>query len=84
MIFYSKRFKYNYEKRKFFFLKNIDIDTAPISKNVQVDVPIVADAKEAVSKMLEYVSECETKKWLEKIEEWKMEHPLTMKNTSGA
>ena len=58
---------------------HIDIDTAAISKNVQVDVPIVADAKEAVSKMLEYVSECETKKWLATIEEWKEEHPLMMK-----
>ena len=58
---------------------HIDIDTATISKNVQVDVPIVADAKEAVSKMLEYVSECETKKWLATIKEWKEEHPLMMK-----
>lgn len=58
---------------------HIDIDTAAISKNVQVDVPIVADAKEAVSKMLEYVSECETKKWLATIKEWKGEHPLMMK-----
>lgn len=58
---------------------HIDIDTAAISKNVQVDVPIVADAKEAVSKMLKYVSECETKKWLATIKEWKEEHPLMMK-----
>ena len=58
---------------------HIDIDTAAISKNVQVDVPIVADAKEAVSKMLEYVSECETKKWLATIKEGKEEHPLMMK-----
>lgn len=58
---------------------HIDIDTAAISKNVQVDVPIVADAKEAVSKMVEYVSECETKKWLATIKEWKEEHPLMMK-----
>ena len=58
---------------------HIDIDTAAISKNVQVDVPIVADAKEAVSKMLEYVSECETKKLLATIKEWKEEHPLMMK-----
>ena len=57
----------------------VHIDTAAISKNVQVDVPIVADAKEAVSKMLEYVSECETKKWLATIKEWKEEHPLMMK-----
>ena len=58
---------------------HIDIDTAAISKNVQVDVPIVADAKEAVTKMLEYVTPYETRKWLDTIEDWKAEHPLKMK-----
>ena len=58
---------------------HIDIDTAAISKNVQVDVPIVADAKEAITKMLEYVTPCETGKWLDTIEDWKAEHPLKMK-----
>lgn len=58
---------------------HIDIDTATISKNVQVDVPIVADAKEAVTKMLEYVTPFETGKWLDTIEDWKAEHPLKMK-----
>ena len=58
---------------------HIDIDTAAISKNVQVDVPIVADAKEAVTKMLEYVTPFETGKWLDMIEDWKAEHPLKMK-----
>lgn len=58
---------------------HIDIDTAAISKNVQVDVPIVADAKEAVTKMLEYVTPFETGKWLDTIEDWKAEHPLKMK-----
>ena len=58
---------------------HIDIDTAAISKNVQVDVPIVADAKEAVTKMLEYVTPFETGKWMDTIEDWKAEHPLKMK-----
>ena len=58
---------------------HIDIDTAAISKNVQVDVPIVADAKEAVTKMLEYVTPFETGKWLDTIEDWKAEHTLKMK-----
>ena len=58
---------------------HIDIDTAAISKNVQVDVPIVADAKEAVTKMLEYVTPFDTGKWLDTIEDWKAEHPLKMK-----
>lgn len=58
---------------------HIDIDTAAISKNVQVNVPIVADAKEAVTKMLEYVEPCETEGWLRTIEDWKQEHPMKMK-----
>lgn len=63
---------------------HIDIDTAAISRNIQVDVPIVADAKEAIDKMLEYVSACDTEKWLEEVGEWKMEHPLRMKKKPGA
>lgn len=58
---------------------HIDIDTAAISKNVQVDVPIVADAKEALEKMVEYVTACDTEEWVEKVEGWKKEHPLVMK-----
>ena len=58
---------------------HIDIDTAAISKNVQVDVPIVADAKEAIDKMLEYVTECDTEKWRAQVETWKEEHPMKMK-----
>ena len=59
---------------------HIDIDTASISRNIHVHVPIVADALEAVTKMSEYVEPCETETWLECIREWKAEHPLTMKN----
>ena len=58
---------------------HIDIDTAAISKNIQVDIPIVADAREAINKMLEYVHEYNTKKWLDEIDAWKSEHPLMMK-----
>ena len=36
---------------------HIDIDTASISRNIQVDIPIVSDAKEAITKMNEYVQE---------------------------
>lgn len=58
---------------------HIDIDTASISRNIQVDIPIVADAREALSKMTEYVEEYHTKKWLAEIQAWKEEHPLTMR-----
>lgn len=58
---------------------HIDIDTASISRNIHVDVPIVADAKAAILKMNEYVEPCTTEKWLARIADWKQEHPLDMK-----
>ncbi|MGO5051885.1 biosynthetic-type acetolactate synthase large subunit [Lachnospiraceae bacterium LCP25S3_G4] len=58
---------------------HIDIDTASISRNVQVDVPIVADAKEAIDKLLEYVTKYDTLKWMEEINAWRIEHPMVMK-----
>lgn len=60
---------------------HIDIDTGSISRNVHVDIPIVADALEATEKILEYVEEHDTKEWLSQIERWKAEHPLTMKES---
>ena len=60
-------------------ISHIDIDTASISRNIHVDVPIVAYAKEAITKMAEYVEKCNTGKWLSTIDAWKSEHPLTMK-----
>ena len=59
---------------------HIDIDTASISRNIQVHVPIVADALEAVTKMNEYVEECDTEKWMGQIKGWKEEHPLLIKD----
>lgn len=58
---------------------HIDIDTGSISRNVHVDVPIVADAKEACEKIFECAEENKQTEWLARIEEWKREYPLTMK-----
>ena len=63
---------------------HIDIDTASISRNIHVDIPIVADAREAVTKMEEYVEACDTQNWIAEIRSWKEEHPLTMRSKSGA
>ncbi|MCB8814623.1 biosynthetic-type acetolactate synthase large subunit [Desulfosporosinus shakirovi] len=62
---------------------HIDIDTASISKNIKVDIPIVADAKEAIEAMLKYVKEHDTTEWLKQLETWKASHPLTMQNNQG-
>lgn len=62
---------------------HIDIDTGSISRNVHVDVPIVADAKEACEKILEYAEENEQKEWIEQIAAWKEEYPLAMKKQTS-
>ena len=46
---------------------HVDIDTASISRNVVVDVPIVADANLALEKLLEWAAPQETESWREKI-----------------
>jgi acetolactate synthase-1/2/3 large subunit len=58
---------------------HIDIDTSAISRNIHVDIPIVADAKDAITRMLEYVERMDTKAWFHQIQGWQKEHPLEMK-----
>ncbi|AFQ45205.1 biosynthetic-type acetolactate synthase large subunit [Desulfosporosinus meridiei] len=62
---------------------HIDIDSAAISKNIKVDIPIVADAKEAITAMLNYVNEHETAEWLQQLLSWQAAHPLTMQSNNG-
>ena len=57
---------------------HVDIDTASISRNIVVNVPIVADAKTAIEEMLNHTSVCRTSEWLDSINRWKKEKPITM------
>jgi len=57
---------------------HIDIDTASISRNIQVHVPIVADAGEAIEKMLSYVSSYRNEAWISQVKAWNEEHPMAM------
>ncbi|MCL1979641.1 MAG: biosynthetic-type acetolactate synthase large subunit, partial [Proteobacteria bacterium] len=66
---------------------HIDIDPSSISKNVGVDIPIVADCKlalQAINDWFDKSSEFiprETAElhapWIEQIKEWESKHPLT-------
>lgn len=62
---------------------HIDIDTASISRNVVVDVPIVADANSALEKLIEWAEKKDTAAWLEKIRRWEKEKPLEMRRDAG-
>ena len=62
---------------------HIDIDTAAISRNVVVDVPIVADAKLALEKLNEWAEPKNTKRWMQEIRVWDQENPLEMRRDKG-
>jgi len=56
---------------------HIDIDPSAISKNVAVDIPIVGDVKNILSKLTPLVKKCKTSKWLKQIDAWKKEFPTS-------
>ena len=59
---------------------HIDLDPTSISKNVQVDIPIVGDAKDTLKKLNEFIkTKPNTEDWLKRIVDWKKRHPLTYK-----
>ncbi|MFW6133551.1 MAG: thiamine pyrophosphate-dependent enzyme, partial [Planctomycetota bacterium] len=61
---------------------HIDIDPASISKNVDVDIPLVGDAKEILERMGKYVRQADRSEWVGRIDEWKKRYPLTY-DTAG-
>lgn len=70
---------------------HIDIDAASISKNIAVDVPIVADAKLAIEAILDVLTnknievpyKQDREKWLSKVLDWKKKFPIRMKDQEG-
>ncbi|WP_042357043.1 biosynthetic-type acetolactate synthase large subunit [Bacillus rubiinfantis] len=60
---------------------HIDIDPAEIGKNVVTQIPIVADAKEALEELLtEATQSPQTAQWLEKLQTYKQSFPLWYKH----
>ncbi|MCM8782346.1 MAG: biosynthetic-type acetolactate synthase large subunit [Candidatus Omnitrophica bacterium] len=62
---------------------HIDIDPASVSKNVEVDIPIVGDARNILIELNKSVKKPDTAKWLEQIHEWKRRHPLRYHDSDG-
>lgn len=55
---------------------HVDIDPASISRNIVVDIPIVADAKNAIAALLEKAPKYDFADWKKQIDSWKAEHPI--------
>src|SRR5829696_6558915 len=55
---------------------HIDIDPSSISKNVDVDVPVVGDARASLEAMVQYIEHRDRKEWFAQIAAWKKRYPF--------
>lgn len=58
---------------------HVDIDASSIERNIAVDVPIVADAKEAICALIEEAKPLDIETWVEQIREWKAQYPVAIR-----
>ena len=58
---------------------HIDIDPSSVSKNVQVDIPVVGDAGDILKELSKIVKIPDVESWHKKIKMWKKELPLKYK-----
>ncbi|HYW36469.1 MAG TPA: biosynthetic-type acetolactate synthase large subunit [Balneolaceae bacterium] len=62
---------------------HIDIDPSCISKNVEVEVPIVGDAKNVLTQLDQMTEKPNTDVWWATINQWKEDHPLKVPEKDG-
>ncbi len=62
----------------------LDVDPSEVNKNVNVDMALVGDARETLRELIAEIQRlkggtplAEREKWLQRIEGWRVEHPLT-------
>lgn len=60
---------------------HVDIDAASISRNIAVDVPIVADAKKAINELLKNAVPLDIGEWKKQIAQWQRTFPIKMKES---
>jgi len=59
---------------------HIDLDPAAIAKNVDVDIPVVGDAKHILARLIDTVEPRGRSEWNEYIERLKEMHPVSYRN----
>ncbi len=62
---------------------HIDIDPSSISKNVDVDIPVVGDAKAILEEMVPMIEHKPRAEWLSMIDQWKAKYPFTYNRQAG-
>lgn len=63
---------------------HIDIDPSSVSKNIEVDIPIVGDARNILMELEKALKKPNnTEAWLKQVHEWKRHHPLRYHDVDG-
>ncbi|MEW6266939.1 MAG: biosynthetic-type acetolactate synthase large subunit [Thermodesulfobacteriota bacterium] len=62
---------------------HIDVDPAEIGKRLTTHIPIVGDLKSILAMLNQKVEPVVRPRWLERIAEWKKQHPLTFSDKGG-
>ncbi|NLC10687.1 MAG: biosynthetic-type acetolactate synthase large subunit [Firmicutes bacterium] len=60
---------------------HIDVDPAEIGKNVEAQIPIVGDVRKVLEQLLLRMEAGDTGAWLEQVNLWKKQYPLTFENS---
>ena len=55
----------------------IDVDAAEINKNVQVDTSVIGDLKEALTRILPYITPANHQEWIEHVVDLRSRYPLS-------
>ncbi len=62
-------------------IMHIDIDPTSISKSVDVDLPIVGDAKLVLKELNKLIKKCDIKEWVDHVMSMKKKYPLSYTNS---
>ena len=62
---------------------HIDVDPSSISKNVDVDIPVVGDAKAVLAEMVPMIEHRPRTEWFEQIDKWKKRYPFQYRSAEG-
>ncbi len=57
-------------------IMHIDVDSAEVGKNVNVEFPLVGDVKKILKSLLAGVIKKQNPEWISRINKWKEEYPL--------
>jgi len=60
---------------------HIDIDPAEIGKNIEVDIPIVGDAKNVLREIIKKLTPRINREWLERVAQLKQTYPMTFEDS---